>query len=79
MADDPFARYLPDGSMTLGFVACVKVLDSDGSYSLQHIYSEDVTSWERVGMATSLLDVVRDRMSSAYEDETWQPDDDAEE
>lgn len=41
---------LPEGCIPLGFVAVVKALDPEGSLTLFHIQSTDLTSWEVVGM-----------------------------
>lgn len=60
MAEDPFAELLPEGCISLGFVACIKALDAEGDVTLHQVRSGDLAAWEAAGMLLSTLDDLRD-------------------
>lgn len=63
MADqDPFAALLPDGAVSLGFVASIKALDAQGRVSLYHVRSDELTPWEALGALVSAADDLRDHL-----------------
>lgn len=59
---DRISDLLPDGCISLGFVASIKALSPDGSVSLYHCRSLDLNNWEAAGMLVSALDDQRDEL-----------------
>lgn len=61
------ADLLPDGSVPLGFAASIKYLDPKGDVSLVNVRSEDISTWEAIGMVTSARDDFRVRLQQIEE------------
>jgi len=59
---DPFKR-LPEGAIPYGFVISIKAIGPEGNEMLVHD-ADGVTTWEAIGMATSMTDDLRDALRS---------------
>lgn len=51
---------LPEGYISIGFIASIKALRPDGEVTLLHVTRGGLNPWEQIGMATSLQDDLRD-------------------
>lgn len=58
--------FLPEGVTPLEWAISVKCLDNDGTVVLFNRPSEDLNTWEALGMATSLVDDLRDQLRGSF-------------
>lgn len=63
----PLKSSVPDGSAVLEVLVVAKYLDSDGQTALFQSCSDGLRTWEAVGMATGLLDQLRDGMRAMFQ------------
>jgi hypothetical protein len=59
---------LPDGITPLECVVTIKGLDTDGDITLYERISDGLTSWEALGMVTTLADSLRHGLADAHRD-----------
>lgn len=57
---------LPEGYISLGFVATVKALRPDGEVVFTHVTHGGLNSMELIGMVTSLHDDLRDDLRTPH-------------
>jgi hypothetical protein len=58
---------LPDGYTLLDWAASLKCLNADGDVVLLSATSENLTTWEALGMCNALYLDAQTRMNSSYE------------
>lgn len=69
------ASPLPDGYIPLEAVVIIKTLNDAGESSLVIRHAGEITDWERMGMLTAALDVVKEQTVASW---AGQDDDDDE-
>lgn len=66
-ANIPIADMLPEGYISLGFIAVIKCLDSNGDLAIVNVRDDNLSKWEAIGMLIQANDDLRDQLR-AYVD-----------
>jgi hypothetical protein len=64
--NDRITDMLPEGYMSLGFVATVKSMRPDGEVVFRHVTQGGLNTMELIGMVTSLQDDLRDDLRTPH-------------
>lgn len=64
--DDRITDMLPEGYISLGFVASVKALRPDGEVVFTHVTHGGLNAMELIGMVTSVADDLRDDLRTPH-------------
>jgi hypothetical protein len=64
---------LPEGWTPLSVYAVVKCLDEDGRVGLVTRASDELSTWEAIGMLTGALDSLRSFLQECFDDGEEQP------
>lgn len=67
MSDNNITDLLPEGYITLGYAVSIKALDENGDVCLINYRTEDLNTWEALGMHISAADDIRQRMQQRDE------------
>ncbi len=60
---------LPEGFTPLEALISIKGLDADGNVMLVERITDGIASWEALGMATTMADSLRQRLTQMHDDQ----------